>query len=151
MTITIPGKPIPFARPRKGKHGWFNQPDYAAWKQTAALIARSTASCGGWKAAPVPHGVSIVIYGERPDKRPAHIELAEWKTGAACWRIGRSDLDNHAKAVLDALVDSGVLTDDRVVGTLEVVNRYAAANGFVGIVCGVWRLDGVAYILRATK
>ena len=49
----------------------------------------------------------------------------ELKPSAPRDHVKRPDVDNLAKAVLDALVDQGVIKDDSIVTHLEVAKEYA--------------------------
>lgn len=70
--------------------------------------------------------VSIDIVYRRPGRRPSHISRAMWAAGLA-YHVGKQDVDNVSKAVLDGLQakhpDTGdrFLDDDRWV--VELVAR----------------------------
>lgn len=133
MTIlaTIPGPAIPFARPRFSAGRGYQDPAYAAWKRCAALILR--AAGGGRPLSRQPLALEVTLYRERPKARPEGVDAATWKMGIACLAIGRSDLDNHVKAVADALVDSGVIADDRWIVHIVATSWYAPSFGAVGV------------------
>lgn len=79
---------------------------YAAWKREAAQLLMAQ------RARPIepPYRVSLTI-------------PAEW----------RGDLDNAAKAPLDALQAAGVIRDDRLVSALAIA-RHAGGKGISAIV-----------------
>jgi Holliday junction resolvase RusA-like endonuclease len=132
LACTIPGHAVPFARPRFAGRRGYNEPGYAAWKRAAALCIRAGAGVRAF--APLePVEVEIAVYAARPARRPAHVPVAEWRGGGVAPRIGRSDLDNVVKAVLDAAVDSGVLPDDRQVVAIVARQWYAPARGEVRV------------------
>ena len=101
-TVDIPGKPVPWARPRKGRRGrWFNTPHSEAHRAVLGTLLR---------AARIPPFVGAVRVdmdfvfrrqrkGENPDV---------WLL-----RSVRPDADNLAKLVLEALEDVGIVEDDK--------------------------------------
>jgi Holliday junction resolvase RusA-like endonuclease len=98
MKYTLTGKVVPKARPRFGGSRAYLPSKYRDWKENAIseLLSQSR--------PPEPIGkaeVSIDLFGSH-----------------------RGDLDNLARSVLDALVQSGILVDDRlsVVGKLTIAH-----------------------------
>ncbi len=93
MKYQLTGKITPKARPRLGRGGAHLPANYRDWKESAIteLISQSLPTNPLVKAE-----VSISIGGKQ-----------------------RGDLDNIAGAILDALVQSGILLDDR----LSVVSK----------------------------
>jgi Holliday junction resolvase RusA-like endonuclease len=90
LILTIDGPVTPKARPRVARGQAYLPAGYRTWKDTAiASIQAQTLNTPGlpW---PQAH-VSIAIGGKQ-----------------------RGDLDNIAGAILDALVQAGVLADDRL-------------------------------------
>jgi Holliday junction resolvase RusA-like endonuclease len=79
--------------------------------------------------------VDIIVSLPRPQSRPALIERDAWRAGGAVAAAGRGDVDNYAKAALDALVDAEVMTDDHLVSRLTVRKVYHGVSGvpFVAI------------------
>lgn len=51
------------------------------------------------------------------------------KEGATCWHEGKPDVDNLAKAVLDALTTLGLWADDCLIAELVVTKRYGPRPG----------------------
>lgn len=86
--FTLDGAVVPKARPRVTRRGTFLPQRYRDWKQQAiaALVSQKTISEPLEKVT-----ISIELYGSH-----------------------RGDLDNIAGAILDALVQSGIILDDRV-------------------------------------
>ena len=136
MTFTafIPGRPVPFARPRFNGGRGYQDPTYAAWKRGAAFILRAAAA-GEPVISRQPLALRVEVYHPRPQARPSHVPHDAWKAGTATWAICRSDTDNIGKAVMDALQDSRAIEDDRWVARIEVVSMYAAEGGQVGVGC----------------
>jgi Holliday junction resolvase RusA-like endonuclease len=77
--------------------------------------------------------VEIDVVTERPESRPRLVKRDVWATKARCLSGGKGDADNYGKAVLDAMVNAGVLKDDHTVAVLTVRKWYAAAGGDVGV------------------
>lgn len=112
--ITIPAGPVPYSRtatvtnPTTGKRVRVLPARYRAWRTTArdaiAILRRGRTITG-------PVHVDVVVgpdstvcrFTPVPDLRPKGI---------------RGDLDNYAKAVLDAAQAGGVIGDDRQVVSL---------------------------------
>ena len=123
--MTIPGAPVPFARPRFGGGRVYQAPDYARWRTGAALVLRAA------RLPPIvagPVSVSIVAVHPRPATRPSWCSREVWTTGGRCSAVTRMDLDNVAKAVLDAATDAGLWTDDRQVACIFAASVYAAVG-----------------------
>lgn len=114
LRAIIPGRPIAFARTATTAAGVrVNPTRYRRWKadaaQLLAVAGRYRRMHGEVTVALTVHRNGLAVTVEAVDKpllRPEGI-------------IG--DLDNYTKAVLDALVDAGILGDDRQVVALEVV------------------------------
>lgn len=107
MRLVIPGKPVPASRPRIARGHAYYAPKYQVWKEAAAWLVRSA---GKPMAGPVK--VSILF---RRDSTEVEVTPGPHRPAGLFF-----DLDNGAKAVMDALVAGGVLEDDRMVTVLEV-------------------------------
>jgi Holliday junction resolvase RusA-like endonuclease len=93
-------------------------PRSAEWRALAAQAWHEQ-----WGGKPAFGGLVRVDVGAwmpRPQARPKDVLAVEWKSGAACYRRQKPDVDNIAKAVLDALVTAGVLVDDSQVCVLHI-------------------------------
>ena len=88
MRYTLTGKNTPKARPRLGRGGAYLPSKYRDWKEDAIsqLLTQPCPQQSLEKAV-----ISISIGGKQ-----------------------RGDLDNIAGAILDALVQAGILLDDRI-------------------------------------
>mgnify|MGYP002631283912 CR=1 FL=1 len=130
MTLStfIPGQPVPCARPRVVNGRAYTPGDYARWKQGAALLLRAQRVI-----LTGPVWVEMTVYHRRPIGRPPTITPDDWRTGRAHYAIGRGDLDNYVKGLLDAMQDGGVLVNDRQVVHLVASSRYAPEHGKAGI------------------
>lgn len=89
----------------------------AAWRAAVAWSARAAAAAA---RVPTPLAPPVAARVEfrlpRPQRAPA----------AQRWHTRRPDIDKLARAVLDALVDAGVIADDSHVAELTAVKVLAA-------------------------
>ena len=114
------GQPRPRAFSRGGHARVFDPGTAEGWKSCVAVAAqpfrgRYTSGC--------PLYVSIHFLFPRPK---AHIRKGtEIKLGAPVFHSSKPDIDNAAKAVLDALTQIGVWADDCQVVNLFLSKRYA--------------------------
>ena len=119
ITFSVPGDPVPQPRPRVSTRGGFARAyvpkDHAvhAYRQAIAVAAREA----GLTATGEPLNVVIDAVFARPK---SHMRKSGVKPDAP--RLPRPDVDNIAKAVLDALQD--VAGDDTHVGRLVVEKTY---------------------------
>lgn len=124
IRIEILGPPIGEGRPRAVRMGpmvrMHAAPKSAEWR---ALAAKQMASeHKGQVPIDVPLAVTIEAVMPRPKSIPKRAG-----TGRVL-RPCKPDVDNVAKACMDALVQGGVITDDRQV-VLLVVRKETAAVG----------------------
>lgn len=97
LEFVVQGAPVPLERARVGRWGGRTPHRSRAWKGLVRAAAMAVSVTESWPPATQEVAVDIVVY------RAAR----------------RGDIDNFAKAVLDAC--NGVLwADDRVVGVLRV-------------------------------
>ena len=105
-TFEIDIKPVPQGRSRHTRRGrvYYGKRDRAFRLEMVSKLRQY-----GGKAQRKPCAVEIEVAGANP----------------------RSDLDNHAKAIMDALVEAGILAEDNI----EVVERLTveAVEGPAGI------------------
>ena len=123
MTIefTVPGRPVPMARPRVTMHGTYTPKRCRDYK-AAVSIAAKVAMVG---KEPIEGAVALFIklgYGAPQSWTKAKRAAA---SGNAIRPIGRNtgDADNHAKAIMDALTGI-VWKDDSQVVCLTVEKWY---------------------------
>jgi Holliday junction resolvase RusA-like endonuclease len=114
MRFVVDLKPKPAPRPR-GKGKPFSPREYEDWKRAFGFLVKEQLRVT--KTQPdfseVPLDVEIVIGADTIAVGILQAELARPSKVAG-------DIDNYAKAVLDALVDAGILANDRQVQRLEV-------------------------------
>lgn len=118
----IPGTPVAQGRGRAVRAGARTRvidPERSrSWKGVAGVYM--LAARKDWRHAGQPLSVEIVATWPRPKSEP--------KRNPRTWRPSRPDIDNVAKAVLDA--GNGVLwTDDAAVVQLLVSKRYGDEPG----------------------
>ena len=94
------------------------------WKAQVALAAK--ASLYGVFPLPGPLGVSLAFYMPRPK---GHFGKKGLKASAPSFPTGKPDVDNLAKAVLDALTQVGMWVDDAQIITLMVSKHYGQKTG----------------------
>jgi Holliday junction resolvase RusA-like endonuclease len=119
VSFTVAGQPVPQPRPRVSTAGGFarayvpGQHPVHAYREAIAAAARAA----GLTTTGEVLNVVIDAVFERPK---SHMCKAGVKATAP--RLPRPDVDNVAKAVLDALQD--VMGDDSMVGRLVVEKSY---------------------------
>lgn len=119
ITFTVAGEPVPQPRPRVSTRGGFARAyvpkDHAvhAYRQALAAAARAA----GLAETGEPLNVVIDAVFARPK---SHLRKSGVRPDAP--RLPRPDVDNLAKAVLDALQD--VMGDDTHVARLVVEKSY---------------------------
>ena len=119
LTFSVPGEPVPQPRPRVSTRGGFARAyvpakhPVHAYRQSLAAAARDA----GLGDTGEPLNVVIDAVFERPK---SHLRKSGVRADAP--RLPRPDVDNIAKAVLDALQD--VMGDDTLVARLVVEKSY---------------------------
>jgi len=127
LTFTVRGNPVPQPRARVTARGKFAHaytpkahPVHDYRKAIAVGAAAFPAMCGGLSEQPI--SVTIKLTFERP---PSHLNKSGIKASAP--RLPKPDVDNVAKAVLDAI--NGVAWhDDSQVAELIVRKSYGTAG-----------------------
>lgn len=124
QTWEVLGQPVPQPRHRVTRKGFAYLPQahpVRKYRQAITLTAKNNGWPNGSTAGPVR--VDIDCFFSRP---PSHLTAAGTvKKTAKAWP-GRADVDNLAKAVLDAITDSGAIwRDDDQVVSLTVSKTYA--------------------------
>ena len=119
LTFSVPGEPVPQPRPRVSTRGGFARA-YVPAKHPVHAYRQAIAEAAGEAglvAQDEPLNVVIDFVFERPK---SHMRKSGVKADAP--RLPRPDVDNLAKAVLDALQD--VIGDDTNVARLVVEKSY---------------------------
>lgn len=123
MTIefTVPGRPVPMARPRVTMHGTYTPKRCRDYKALVAMFARRAMH----DREPMEGAVAcrIELYFDVPKSYTKGKKLAARHNVIKPVGKNTGDTDNHAKAVLDAL--KGICwADDSQVTLLVVTKRY---------------------------
>ncbi len=115
------GQPRPRAFARGGKARVYDPGTAEGWKGQVALAAKE-------HLPPTPIDIPVAMHLRFHLPRPrGHFGKAGIKPAAPCHHVARPDIDNLAKAVIDALVAIGFLRDDCLVHLLFLTKRYADA------------------------
>ena len=123
ISFTVAGEPVPQPRPRVSTRGGFARAyvpakhPVHAYRQAVALAAK----LAGLGTITEPIQVCVVSVFERPK---SHV-TGRGVVKATAPRVPRPDVDNIAKAVLDALGD---FFDDTLVESLQVSKSYGTAS-----------------------
>lgn len=97
---------MPASRPRVSRWGTYYGKRYTAWRKAAAQLIN-----------PAKHTFTVPVY--------VKLELVCERPKTSQRLYPRGDVDNYAKAVLDALTEKGYWTDDDLVVRLSVEKRFA--------------------------
>ena len=116
------GQPRPRAFARGGKARVYDPGTAEGWKGQVALAARAHLP-----ASPLDAPVAVHLRFQLPRPR-GHYGRSGLKPSAPRKHVTKPDVDNLAKAVVDALVGIGFLKDDRLVWLLLITKRYADAG-----------------------
>ena len=119
LTFSVPGEPVPQPRPRVSTRGGFARA-YVPAKHPVHAYRQALAEAAvaaGLSETGEPLNVVIDAVFRRPK---SHMRKSGVKADAP--RLPRPDVDNIAKAVLDALQD--VMGDDSLVARLVVEKSY---------------------------
>lgn len=109
LQVVLGLDPVPAARPRVSKWGTYYPEGYKNWKKNAqAFFPRDLRPLEG------PLRVDLEVVCKRP-KKPSST-------------IPTGDVDNYAKAALDAVNDAALWGDDKQVVSMLVTKRYAVGD-----------------------
>lgn len=108
-------------------------PEHRAWLDAAVTMLREQ-HVGEAIAEPVE--LEIMAYWPLPKTRPAWCDKERWALRKQLGGIAyatKPDIDNVGKIVIDALVDAGVLVDDRLVVELNMCKQAAEGAGRIDV------------------
>ena len=119
MTIefTVPGRPVPMARPRVTSRGTFTPKDCVAYKKVVSMVARNamrTAEAEMFDGEPLECRVRFIFPLPKSRKNP--------------YATSRPDLDNLYKSVTDAM-NGIVYKDDSQIVRAFVEKAYEINGG----------------------
>lgn len=116
ISLTVPGPPVAKQRPRVTKSGHAYTPkETQHWESTCRILAYQ--AMRGTKPHEGAVSLTVKAWFPIPETWP------KWKRKAEPWATVTKDLDNVAKAVLDAC-NGVVYADDRQVVELHVSKHY---------------------------
>lgn len=109
VSVRFPFAPVPASRPRVSRWGVYYSKTYKDWmKEADRTVPEAKAPMYG------PLRVDVELVCKRPQKLTRAMPVG--------------DVDNYAKAVLDALTKKGYWPDDDEITELLVEKRYALAG-----------------------
>ena len=135
--LDVPGTPKGQPRPRaavRGRHAMVYDPKTAAGYKDAICLAVRRAGL----PAMLSGAIRVELFCSFP--RPARLETST----APSWAVphlSKPDMDNIAKAVLDALTVAGVWADDAMVCSLLASKSYAARGQAPGTCIHIYTLE----------
>lgn len=114
IQLTIPGRPVPWARARKRKGGgYFTPPKQAAHRETLATLIQIEMRALGIERFVGPVALHAVFdYGVNETRIKIHPHSAPLLKPTRC------DLDNLIKQIAEGCEDSGLLHDDAQVAVI---------------------------------
>jgi Holliday junction resolvase RusA-like endonuclease len=137
ITLEIAGSPKPQARPRLTKYGGVYSPKTNWYKKIKTETFKYYLENGRKPVVDYPCTVSIKYYMPRPK---SHYRTGRYshllKDSAPIQPVSKPDIDNLNKAVLDAIQDSKVLSDDSLVLEIYASKQYAEYDCFTGAI--IW-------------
>ena len=152
LAIQCVGTPIPQGSKVANRHAPgvrdANARKLKPWRAKLAAAARAAAHADGWETLDGPIRVTIKTAHPRP---AAHYRTGRYsgllKPDAPRWKATRPDVDKLARAVLDALTDAQVITDDGRVAWLSAYDMWTNdPDNDGGVLVYVTPLtDGVEY------
>lgn len=131
LDVTIPGQPCGKARHRtrivtpKGREPFVttyvdDKDPNVTWERLASVVFRD--AWAGKAMTTLPVQVYVVAVGTRPNG------IVKSLGRGRLWRKAKPDGDNVLKAICDALVQGGVLEDDKIAAR-KMVDSLTAADG----------------------
>ena len=131
MIIQIYGEPKPQKRPRasrRGKHIHMYSEKSEWRKHCTEQLSRFSITFDK------PLFVGLVFYMPRPK---SHYRTGKFshllKDSAPKYHVTKPDCDNLSKAVLDAMTDAGIITDDSIIVKHDIYKKYATDKAGVKI------------------
>jgi Holliday junction resolvase RusA-like endonuclease len=119
LTFSVPGEPVPQPRPRVSTAGGFARA-YVPGKHPVHAYREAIAAAARGAGLTTTGEVLNVVIDAVFERPKSHMRKSGVRPDAP--RLPRPDVDNIAKAVLDALQD--VMGDDSLVGRLVVEKSY---------------------------
>lgn len=126
MTIefTVPGRPVPMARPRVTAHGTYTPKRCRDYKDTVRWVAKQAMKMNGGK--PLEGALHIIL--QFTFAIPKSWPKAKRLNGGLVGHTSRPDWDNLSKSVTDACIGV-VYNDDSQIVSASVEKRYGDDEG----------------------
>lgn len=135
LDAKVTGPPVGKGRPRLARSGHAYTPkETRAWEKGAKATFEALWGQRAPALGPLQVEVKAVKARRKTDKTPARF-----------LRVVRPDVDNVAKAALDALQNAKVIKDDAQVSILHCVSLHAAPGEEPCVEVKVWRLASKEY------
>lgn len=147
LQFFAPGLPVGQPRPRAvsfgGRARMYDPGTSNTWKACVIQAAKAAAERAGWEQATGWVVVDIIAHLPRPKGHfGSGANSGRLKRTAPGSPIGKPDVDNIAKAVLDALNQCGIWRDDAQVVKLACEKRYAIPQGRgIGAEVAVYKME----------
>ena len=137
LKFRVYGLPKPQARPRH--YGGRVYSPMSDWRKLVQAYA--TAEKLKCKQFNGPLRIELLFYFERPKSHYRSGKFAHLlKDSAPGYCLNLYDLDNLDKAVLDALTDSGLIADDRIIVSLSS-SKFWDDNKAAGVLISILNLN----------
>lgn len=121
------GQPRPRAFAFHGKARVFDPGTAEGWKGQVAIAAKDA-----WDGRPFTQAVVVRLTFVMRRPKGHFRSNGELKPAAPYYHTGKPDVDNLAKAVLDALTTLGMWRDDAIVYEMHVLRCYEGTTGTDG-------------------
>ena len=148
LNVFVEGTPKAQPRPRaciRGKHaGVYDAGTADGWKWLVGRAVKESAERDNWAKTDQPIGLTIIFTLPRPKNHfcQSKARRGELKDGAPHYHCSKPDLDNYAKAVMDAISDCGAIWEDD-----SQVARMSAEKRFVNSAAGACDRVGAFIII----
>ncbi|CAD2254884.1 RusA family crossover junction endodeoxyribonuclease [Xanthomonas arboricola pv. juglandis] len=106
-SFIFPIDPVPASRPRVTRWGTYHLKTYKTWLEAAGAYLKTT-------GVTIPEG-KLHVALEFVCRKPKSTKLVTPK----------GDIDNYAKAPLDAITHAGIWPDDKWIESLYAIKRFA--------------------------
>lgn len=132
LPIRVYGEPKPQPRIKaylKGvKAGIYTPGNANGWKAAVAREALNLADGAQFEEGK-PLDLLVFFYLPRPK---SHYNKSGLKSTAPAYHTTKPDVDNLLKSTVDALVDSGVIPDDKTIMSITTTKQYAWNDNDMG-------------------
>ena len=121
LRITLPGKPYPQPRIRKGRYGTYYPKGHQERCKKTSSFLNVCATQQHWEKTERPVKVTIITVSKLPIK----LNKQCLGSGKRLYKFSRPDIDNYAKYILDRISNAGnIWVDDNQVVILELKDFY---------------------------